>query len=147
MARGGYLLWGTPVLTWLWGVPTFGYPPSQVRMGGYLPWMGVPPSGCGGYLPWGVPSLGYPPSGHGGGTYLGWGVPSLGYPPSHVRMGGYLPWMGGTFLGVPPQPCQDGGGGTYLGWGYLPWGTPHLDLARVPPPPPSEQTENTRKSS
>ena len=81
-----------------------------------------------------LPKVGYPPPGRG--TPLArcdWGgVPEVGYPP----------------LGYP-RPGVTGGGWGYLRWGTPPragpgWGTPRLDLAGVPPPPPPrcEQTEN-----
>ena len=91
-------------------------------------------SARGGHLPWmdGVPTLDplpHPSLARGRGTYLG--------------VAPILTWPGGTYLGWGGVPTLGGGGGscTYLGvllppsWpgqgeGYLPWGTPHPDLAR-----------------
>ena len=119
LTGGGYPRWGTPSQVWWgWGLPEVGYPlgrgtPSQVRQG--VPKVGYPPARSDG----GVPEVGYP---------------LAGVPPSQV-------WWGGTWGGVPPgrgtpQPGLTGGVPKV---GYPPagpgWGTPHLDLARVSPPP------------
>ena len=110
--------WVPPVLTW-WGYPI------PARGGGTPPWV-HPPSWPGWRVPhpcWVVPHLRYPLSWPGWqGTPSLLGVPHLGYPPI---------W---TWLGYPPS--RPGQGTSLSGPG---WGTAlHLDLARVPPPPQTE---------
>ena len=116
------------------GYPPIRVPPQSGPMGGYLRWGtplarseggtqgGVPPARSdggtqGGVPPWsglrGVPKVGYSQPDLMG--VPGVGYPQQGYPPSGPT-GGYPRW-GTPWQGYPPGR-----------------GTPHLDLARVPPP-------------
>ena len=64
------------------------------------------------------------------------GVPEVGFPSARSDGEGYPRW--GTPIGVPPSqgtPRPDPTG-RYLGWGTPCEGTPQLDLAGVPSPPP-----------
>ena len=138
---GGYLPWPGG------GVGTLGYPLplphtdlAREGRGIYLGRVGggrYLPRGGGGFrylgypLPPSWPGQGVPTLAEGGRGVVG----TLGYPLPHPDLaGGYLPWprkWGSRYLEVPLPPI----------WTWPGTPPPHLDLAGVPSPPPSGQTD------
>ena len=82
----------------------------------------------------GTPPTGYPPARTARG-YPRWGTPLQGrVPPSQVQWGGGYPRCRTPWQGTPQQGTPLARSDRGIRGGVPPWqGTPHLDLARVPP--------------